>query len=66
MAEAAYRHQLSSGICWRSSHWRSRMAPDGWLCGDDHEPNYPGVEQACRECFGEDYEVIGTSWRKVL
>lgn len=46
--------------------WRPCVKPGGWLCGDDHEPTYPGVEQACRECFGEDYEVIGTSWRKVL
>jgi cephalosporin hydroxylase len=46
--------------------WRPLVRKGGWLCGDDHEPTYPGVEQACREAFGPDYEVLGTAWRKKL
>jgi hypothetical protein len=34
------------------------------LAGDDHEPNYPGVQLACVALFGEDYEVEGTAWFK--
>jgi Methyltransferase domain len=47
------------------SVWSPKILSGGWLCGDDHEPNYPGVEQACNESF-MSYEVIGTSWRKKL
>ncbi len=47
--------------------WRPIVATGGWLCGDDHEPTYPGVEQACAQTFGTgNYGVFGTSWRKVL
>jgi hypothetical protein len=42
--------------------WVPRMKPDGWMGGDDHEPNYPGVEKAVREVFGDRYEVQGTTW----
>ncbi len=45
--------------------WVPKIIHAGWLCGDDHEPNYPGVERACSESF-QKYEVIGTSWRKRL
>lgn len=47
--------------------WQWVIARGGWLCGDDHEPNYPGVKQACESSFGVgEYEVIGTSWRKKM
>lgn len=47
--------------------WRLCMPPGSWMCGDDHEPTYPGVQQACESVFGAgNYEVIGTSWRKVM
>jgi predicted O-methyltransferase YrrM len=47
-------------------HWRDVMRPGGWLAGDDHEPNYPGVEKACRGCFLDGYEVRGTAWLKKM
>ena len=47
--------------------WKLCMPPGSWMCGDDHEPTYPGVQQACESVFGAgNYEVIGTSWRKVM
>lgn len=47
--------------------WSDAVASGGWLCGDDHETTYPGVQQACECVFGAgNYEVIGTSWRKVM
>jgi cephalosporin hydroxylase len=45
--------------------WWPIMAYGGWLCGDDYESNYPGVERAVREYFGrspDEVEVHGTSW----
>ena len=42
--------------------WLPTVKPGGILAGDDHEPNYPGVERACRKWFGSDYEVRGTTW----
>jgi cephalosporin hydroxylase len=47
--------------------WLPVMRVGGWLCGDDHESTYPGVERACAEVFGAGgYEVIGTAWKKVI
>jgi cephalosporin hydroxylase len=47
--------------------WAPRMRDGGWLCGDDFEPNYPGVERAVRKRFPpERVEVIGTAWRVKL
>jgi Methyltransferase domain len=42
--------------------WLPAVKPGGILAGDDHEPNYAGVEKACRKWFGSDYEVRGTTW----
>lgn len=54
-------------VCNDIEYWDTTIREGGWLCGDDHEANYPGVAQACQEIFGVDgYEVIGTSWRKKL
>lgn len=48
--------------------WLPKIAPGGWLAGDDHEPHYPGVEIACRKIFGEGgYEILGpgrSTWLK--
>jgi hypothetical protein len=44
--------------------WLDFIKEDGVLAGDDHEPNYPGVEQACRLAFGNDYVVKGSTWIK--
>jgi hypothetical protein len=43
--------------------WHMRMRSGGIIAGDDHEPNYPGVEAACVRVFGKDgYEVRGSTW----
>jgi Methyltransferase domain len=42
--------------------WLPTVKVGGILAGDDHEPNYPGVEKACRKWFGDGYEVQGTTW----
>jgi len=44
--------------------WRGCVLDGGILAGDDHEPNYPGVEKACREAFGADYQVTGSTWHR--
>jgi hypothetical protein len=44
------------------AYWRDCVKPGGILAGDDHEPNYPGVERACRAQFGEKYETKGSTW----
>jgi hypothetical protein len=44
--------------------WRYKMKIGGLLAGDDHEPNYPGVEAACRDAFDTAYTVTGTTWHK--
>jgi hypothetical protein len=46
------------------SDWSTRVNRGGVLAGDDHEPNYPGVEAACVAAFGTAYEVTGTTWHK--
>lgn len=44
--------------------WKPHMMPGGILAGDDYSVNFPGVQQAVREAFGEGgYEVDGTTWR---
>jgi predicted O-methyltransferase YrrM len=47
-------------------YWTHRVRPGGIIAGDDHEPNYPGVEAACHKAFGPDYEVKGSTWVKRL
>jgi hypothetical protein len=48
--------------------WQGVIRRDGGiLAGDDHEPNYPGVEMACSLWWGpapKGYEVRGTTWVK--
>ncbi len=44
--------------------WIGRVRVGGILAGDDHEPNYPGVEKACRSRFGTTYETKGSTWYK--
>jgi predicted O-methyltransferase YrrM len=44
--------------------WIRCVKNGGVLAGDDHEPNYPGVEKACRSRFGLDYQVKGSTWYK--
>jgi len=46
------------------SVWSRCVRSGGILAGDDHEPNYPGVERACREAFGTDYKVAGSTWHR--
>jgi hypothetical protein len=55
--------------------WIPCMRHDGWIGGDDHhEVHHPGVIQACKERFGDSYEVFegangwpdGRAWLKKL
>lgn len=50
--------------------WWPKVRSGGWLCGDDFEPNYPGVEKAVRAWYGprkdaSELEIRGTTWRVV-
>lgn len=38
-------------------HWCPTIAPGGVIGGDDHVPDFPGVERACRDYFGNNYEA---------
>lgn len=41
--------------------WMPKVKPGGYLCGDDHDGNYPGVINAAREIFGSnptDYKLF--------
>ncbi len=53
--------------------WLPKVRSGGWLGGDDHhEKHHPGVIQACREAFGDSYDVFeqamgwpdGRAWLK--
>jgi hypothetical protein len=44
--------------------WQGKMRMGSILAGDDHEPNYPDVEQACKALFGAEYETKGSTWIK--
>lgn len=44
--------------------WSEKMAPGGWLCGDDYWDEFPGVVRATKEAFGEDYEVNNRTFIK--
>jgi hypothetical protein len=57
------------------TYWLPLVKQGGWIGGDDHhEVHHPGVIQACRETFGDGYEVIsgangwpdGRAWLKKL
>lgn len=45
--------------------WWPLVRSGGAIAGHDHTPNFPGIEQACREFFIDGYETIGTCFRKV-
>jgi predicted O-methyltransferase YrrM len=46
-------------------YWQHRVKQGGILAGDDHEPNYPGVQSACEDAFGVGgYQVKGSTWVK--
>ena len=40
--------------------WAPKLKPGGFLCGDDCDGNYPGVERAVREAFGTNWILINT------
>ena len=49
--------------------WLPTIASGGWIGGDDHENDFPGVEQACKRWFPEGYESGAvedgwSTWRK--
>ena len=46
--------------------WSPTMRLGSILAGDDHEPNYPGVEVACRAMFNDEYQVRGSTWHKTF
>lgn len=57
------------------STWLPKVRAGGIIGGDDHhEKHHPGVIRACREAFGDSYEVIegangwpdGRAWLKVI
>jgi predicted O-methyltransferase YrrM len=43
--------------------WCPKVKPGGVIGGDDFMPDFPGVEQAVRASFGDDFEVVGTNWK---
>jgi cephalosporin hydroxylase len=43
--------------------WKPRIRSGGWLIGDDWSVNFPGVQRAVREAFGDSFEVRETTWR---
>jgi len=48
--------------------WGPCIAPGGTIGGDDHTADFPGVERACKDYFGEYYqaktaECDWTTWR---
>jgi hypothetical protein len=46
--------------------WAPKIKPGGFLCGDDCDKHYPGVERAVREAFGEDWVVLNDSGDIIL
>jgi hypothetical protein len=40
------------------------VRPGGVIGGHDHTPSWPGVEEAVRSVFGDNYEIRGSSWIK--
>lgn len=48
--------------------WAPTIAPGGIIGGDDHVPDFPGVERACVDYFGKNYQTSDgecgwTTWR---
>jgi hypothetical protein len=46
------------------ARWRWKVREGGILAGDDYSPDFPGVVQAVHEAFGDDVEIVGTTWRR--
>jgi hypothetical protein len=51
--------------------WSRLVRRGGTIGGDDHSPEFPGVERACKSIFGDTYEVRAVehgwpTWRKVI
>ena len=45
-------------------YWRYVIHPGGFLGGDDHTPEFPGVERAVKAHFGNEYEYRDDNeWR---
>lgn len=42
-----------SAVTAQIGRWHNPLQVSTWIGGDDHCPDFPGVEQACREAFGE-------------
>lgn len=42
--------------------WLPKVRAGGTLAGDDYSSNYPGVIEAVRVHFGDEFEVSGTTW----
>ena len=39
--------------------WTPKVKPNGLICGHDFgHRDFPGVERAVRECFGDDFQLI--------
>jgi hypothetical protein len=38
--------------------WIPKVKPGGFICGDDHIPEFPGVIRACTDFFGKRYSII--------
>lgn len=46
--------------------WKDKVAPGGWLCGDDYCPIWPGVAQAVNELLPGATNWSWDSWRYQL
>ena len=46
--------------------WAPKVRTGGILMGDDFGEDFPGVGQAVWERYGENFEVIGPMWWKVM
>ena len=43
--------------------WEPKVKPGGLVCGHDiGHPDFPGVEKAVREHFGDDFSVLDHDW----
>jgi len=43
--------------------WAPKVKQGGIICGHDYnQPNFPGVAQAVRECFGENHNEVGVDY----
>jgi hypothetical protein len=51
------------GVAADISAWCVRVKLGGLIGGDDLVPDFPGVEQAVRHHFGDNFEVVGMGWK---